>query len=235
MRRPYWIPYNAPPTDFPPLERALTQPDGLLAVGGDLSVARLVAAYRHGTFPWYSDEHPILWWSPRQRMVLFPEQLRVTRSLHKNIRNAGYTLTLNQDFQAVMMHCARQPRNDQDGTWITADMRAAYQKLHQRGIAHSVECWHAGQLVGGLYGVTLGKVFFGESMFSVMPNASKVAFARFVWQLQAWDYQLIDCQVSSEHLASLGATEVPRQTFKALLDRWCDEPANQPTPWPTVF
>ncbi len=221
MQRPYWIPYKAPADDFPPLEQALEQPDGLLAIGGDLSSARLVAAYQRGIFPWYSDDQPILWWSPNPRMVLFPEQLKVSRSLRKNMRNGGFRVTLNEAFEAVLFACARVPRRDQDGTWITAEMQAAYTELHERGVAHSVECWYQDQLVGGLYGINIGKVFFGESMFSLMSNASKVAFVAFVEQLRAWDYALVDCQVYSEHLESLGAFMIAREEFQQVLQVAC--------------
>ncbi len=232
MRRPYWIPFNAPADDFPPLEHALEQPDGLLAIGGDLNVRRLLVAYQRGIFPWYSDDQPILWWSPDPRMVLFPEQLKVSRSLRKNIRNSGFRVTLNQAFEAVLFACARVPRRDQEGTWITADIQTAYTRLHEQGFAHSVECWYQDQLVGGLYGVSLGKVFFGESMFSLMSNASKVAFTRFVEYLHTQDYRLIDCQIHSEHLASLGAQPITRKAFKQCLETACTslEPAND---WPT--
>ncbi len=230
MRRPYWIPYNAPADDFPPLEHALEHPDGLLAIGGDLSSARLLAAYPRGIFPWFSDDQPILWWSPNPRMVLFPNQLKVSRSLHKNLRNSGFSVTVNQAFSAVLFACARIPRADQDGTWITTDIQAAYTQLHEQGFAHSVECWYQNQLVGGLYGVGIGKIFFGESMFSLMSNASKVAFVKFVEYLRTQHYALIDCQVHSEHLASLGANLIPRSTFKQCLDTACYPLAPMPDP-----
>lgn len=230
MRRPYWIPFNAPVTDFPPVEHALSYPDGLLAIGGDLQPERIIAAYERGIFPWYSEEQPILWWSPDPRMVLFPEELRVTRSLRKNIRNGGFHVTLNRAFEAVVEYCASTPRQDQDGTWLLPEMREAYQQLHQRGIAHSVECWHRGQLVGGLYGLGLGRVFFGESMFSRRSNASKVAFAVFVRRLQAWGYEMIDCQVYTEHLESLGAQPIPRKNFIHLLKLWCALPPARALP-----
>lgn len=226
MRRPYWIPYRAGTYQFPPLEQALNHPDGLLAVGGDLSVERLIVAYRQGIFPWYSEEQPILWWSPRQRLVLFPEHLKVSRSLRKTLRTHDFVITMDQNFRGVVEACAL-PRHNQQGTWITQDIIEAYCQLHQRHLAHSVETWLHGKLVGGLYGIALGKVFFGESMFSSVSEASKVAFVKFVRQLQQWNYELIDCQVKTEHLMSLGAFEIPRQKFRALLDRLCDLPGHE--------
>lgn len=225
MRRPYWIPPHASPYDFPPLESALEHPDGLLAIGGDLTPNRLIVAYRQGIFPWYSDDQPILWWSPSQRMVLFPECLKVSRSLRKILNKNKFVVTLDQNFRQVIQECAGSRRN-QHGTWITEEMQEAYCQLHQYGFAHSIESWYEERLVGGLYGVSLGKVFFGESMFSRMSDASKVAFVHFVWQLQRWNYELIDCQVHTNHLQSLGAFEIPRQQYRALLDRLCDVPGH---------
>ncbi len=223
MRRPYWIPDNASPYDFPPIEKALEHPDGLLAVGGDLTPSRIIVAYRLGIFPWYNDNEPVLWWSPGQRMVLFPECLYVSRSLRKTIRKNKFTVTLDQNFREVIKACAGSRRN-QNGTWITDEMREAYCQLHDYGFAHSVESWYEGNLVGGLYGIALGNVFFGESMFSRVSDASKVAFAHLVGQLQRWGYELIDCQVRTNHLQSLGAVEIPRQQYRALLDCLCEAP-----------
>lgn len=228
MQRPYWIPYQADAHHFPPLDNALEHPDGLLAVGGDLSIERLLVAYRHGIFPWYSDDQPILWWSPSQRMVLFPEYLKVSRSLRKTIRRNQFTVTMDVCFQAVMEGCATYTEKRQN-TWITKEMLTAYCHLHTKGFAHSIESWHAGELVGGLYGMALGKVFFGESMFSYMTDASKVAFVKLVHQLAHWGYELIDCQVYTRHLSSLGAMEIPRRDFRALLDRLCEMPARMGT------
>jgi leucyl/phenylalanyl-tRNA---protein transferase len=225
MRRPYWIPRNASPYDFPPLEQALDHPDGLIATGGDLSPNRIIVAYRLGIFPWYNDDEPILWWSPAQRMVLLPECLKVSRSLRKTIRKGQFTVTIDQNFRGVIQECAG-PRRKQYGTWITTDMQEAYCQLHYDGLAHSVEAWYEERLVGGLYGIALGKVFFGESMFSRISDASKVAFAHFVWQLQGWGYELIDCQVKTDHLQSLGAIEIPRPQYRALLDRLCEMPGH---------
>ncbi len=223
MRRPYWIPCNASPDDFPALAQALTHPNGLLAVGGDLTSNRLIIAYRNGIFPWYNDGEPILWWSPDPRMVLFPDNLKVSRSLRKTIRKGKFTFTMDQHFRDVIKGCAG-PRDKQDGTWITQDMQAAYCQLHDEGFAHSVEAWYEGHLVGGLYGIALGNVFFGESMFTRMTDASKVAFVHFVWQLQRWGYELIDCQQQTLHLESFGAIAIPRQEYRALLDNLCEKP-----------
>jgi leucyl/phenylalanyl-tRNA--protein transferase len=198
---------------------ALATPQGLLAVGGDLSPERLELAYREGIFPWYSEGRPILWWSPSPRLVLLPEELNVQRSLRKAIRRAPYRLTMDEAFDRVIDACARTPRPAQDGTWITAEMRDAYVRLHERGIAHSVEAWEGDALVGGLYGVSLGAAFFGESMFAHRPDASKIAFARFVEELRAWGFQLVDCQVVTEHLLRFGAREIDREDF---LDRLAD-------------
>ncbi len=229
QRRPYWISPNASPYDFPPLETALEHPDGLLAVGGDLTPSRIMIAYRRGIFPWYNNDQPILWWSPSQRLVLFPEQLKLSQSLRKTIRKQKFTLTMDQHFRQVITQCAA-PRRTQKTTWITAEILEAYYQLHQHGFAHSVETWHNGELVGGLYGIALGKVFFGESMFALMTDASKVAFAHFVSQIQRWDYQLIDCQVQTEHLKTFGAIEIPRPTYRDLLDHLCDT-CGHPGPW----
>jgi len=201
---------------FPPLEKALREPNGLLAAGGDLSAQRLIAAYRHGCFPWYQGEQPLLWWSPDPRTVLFPSELHVSRSLAKCLRQQRFQVTFDQDFAAVIRECAG-PRNYTDGTWITDAMRSAYQQLHEMGLAHSVEVWHEEQLVGGLYGLAMGRLFFGESMFSRADNASKVGFVTLVRQLQQWDFVMIDCQMPTTHLQSLGARSIPRSEFAAAL------------------
>lgn len=211
--------------DFPPLELALREPDGLLAAGGDLSAERLVRAYRHGCFPWYQEGQPILWWSPDPRMVLLPEQLHVSRSLAKLIRQQHFQVTFDQDFAAVIHACA-EPRAYADGTWITRDIEQAYLELHQRGIAHSVEVWLQGQLVGGLYGIALGRLFFGESMFSRSDNASKVGFATLVSHLKARGFALIDCQMHTSHLERFGARPISRQAFADYLRRYLDTPAD---------
>lgn len=203
---------------FPPLENALTSPNGLLAAGGDLSASRLLSAYRNGIFPWFNEDEPILWWSPDPRMVLFPNELKISRSLAKLIRKNNYTIQTDTHFVEVMQACAA-PRKDQQGTWIHPEMINAYSELHRLGLAHSVETWIDGALAGGLYGVALGKIFFGESMFSRSPNASKIAFAYLVRQLSKWEFAVIDCQVRTTHLASLGAREIPRAVFRQLLER----------------
>lgn len=203
---------------FPPLENALTSPNGLLAAGGDLSASRLLSAYRNGIFPWFNEDEPILWWSPDPRMVLFPNELKISRSLAKLIRKNNYTIQTDAHFVEVMQACAA-PRKDQQGTWIHPEMINAYTELHRLGLAHSVETWIDGALAGGLYGVALGKIFFGESMFSRSPNASKIAFAYLVRQLSKWEFAVIDCQVKTTHLASLGAREIPRHVFRQLLER----------------
>ncbi len=205
-----------PDIGFPPTRLAETEPNGLLAVGGDLSTTRLLNAYRRGIFPWYNEDQPILWWSPAPRMVLYPEEFHVSRSLRRSMRQRGYAVGVNQAFTAVVEGCAA-PRAGIRGTWLLPPMRAAYGALHAAGHAHSIEVWHQGELVGGLYGVALGQVFFGESMFSRRDDSSKIALA-FLAQLAARQpYRLIDCQVYNPHLASLGAREISRDAFEALL------------------
>lgn len=214
---------------FPDVSLALEEPNGLLAMGGDLNPARLIAAYRHGIFPWYSEDQPILWWSPNPRAVLFPKSIHISRSLRKSIRRGIYRLTLDSAFRHVIEACA-QPRRDGAGTWITHDIINAYCALHDMGLAHSVEAWRGDELVGGLYGVAIGRMFFGESMFSRADNASKVAIIGLAQQLDAWGYAVIDCQVASAHVTSLGAIDIDRTEFVALLNKWCVI-AGQPAPW----
>ena len=214
---------------FPDVETALTDPNGLLAMGGDLSVERLLDAYRHGIFPWFNPGEPILWWSPDPRMVLVPGEVRVTRSLAKRIRNGGFEVRLDTAFADVMRGCA-EPRAGASGTWISPVMIAAYSRLHQAGYAHSVETWRNGKLVGGLYGVAIGRMFYGESMFSREPDASKVALVRMAQQLQRWGFGLIDCQMETAHLASLGARTMPRALFTARLAELVNLP-HLPGPW----
>ena len=217
------------PSYFPPVETALREPNGLLAMGGDLSPERLLDAYRHGIFPWFNPGEPILWWSPDPRMVLVPGEIRVSRSLAKRIRNAGFEVRLDTAFIDVMRACA-EPREGAGGTWISPAMIAAYTRLHQAGYAHSVETWHDGRLVGGLYGVSIGRMFYGESMFSREPDASKVALVRLTRQLQQWEFGLIDCQMETAHLASLGARTMPRATFTVRLAELVNLP-HLPGPW----
>jgi leucyl/phenylalanyl-tRNA--protein transferase len=216
-------------TFFPPVETALADPNGLLAMGGDLSPARLLDAYRHGIFPWFNPGEPILWWSPDPRMVLVPDEVRVTRSLARRLRNAGFELRVDPAFAEVMRACAA-PREEAGGTWISPAMVAAYTRLFEAGYAHSVETWRDGQLVGGLYGVAIGRMFYGESMFSREPDASKVALVRLARQLQRWQFGLIDCQMETPHLASLGARTIPRAGFTARLAELVNLP-HHPGPW----
>ena len=197
--------------------QALDEPAGLLAAGGDLSTARLLEAYRRGIFPWYAPGQPVLWWSPDPRTVLFPAEFRLHRSLAKRMRNAGFVPRIDSAFEAVIDGCAAPRDGERTGTWITPEMRSAYIELHRRGFAHSIECWHEGRLAGGLYGVRLGGVFFGESMFSAERDASKIALARLVARCGAAGIAVIDCQLASGHLASLGARSIPRVQFQALL------------------
>jgi len=204
---------------FPPLDQVLDEPEGLLAAGGDLSVPRLLAAYRRGIFPWYSAGQPVLWWSPNPREVLCPAEFRLSRSLAKTLRNRGFAVTFDGDFAAVVDACAAR-REHSPGTWITPEMRAAYCELHARGHAHSVEVRLEGALVGGLYGVLLGCMFFGESMFSRERDASKVALARLAERAIVAGVQLIDCQLPTPHLRSLGSKPMPRLEFSALVARF---------------
>ena len=208
-----WLRGDAP---FPPVSKALKSPNGLLCAGGDLSPERLVDAYAHGIFPWFSEGDPILWWSPDPRMVLFPGELKVSRSLRKNVERGIYETRVDTAFRDVIEACAA-PRDGQGGTWIVPEMIEAYTRLHERGYAHSVESWDDDKLVGGLYGVALGNVFFGESMFSRAPDASKVALVKLVDRLKEERYQVIDCQQATSHLASLGAREIPRKAFAKLV------------------
>ncbi|MBL4832802.1 MAG: leucyl/phenylalanyl-tRNA--protein transferase [Pseudomonas sp.] len=213
---------------FPNPERALSEPEGLLAAGGDLSPERLINAYRQGIFPWYQDGQPLLWWSPNPRTVLRPARLHVSRSMRKFMRNTDLSITLDRNFAEVIKACA-QPRAYTDGTWITEEMQRAYCRLHQLNVAHSVEVRDGHELVGGLYGVALGKVFFGESMFSRRSNTSKAAFIFLVEHLHAWGYELIDCQMPTEHLFSLGAESISRAAFIDQLRLLCPETA--PSLW----
>lgn len=227
-----WLPPS--PVQFPPVSEALCDPDGLLAAGGALAPEWLLAAYRRGIFPWFSDGQPILWWSPNPRMVLFPNEIRIRRSLAKRLRNGGFTVTANRAFDAVTAACAA-PREAQPGTWINDDMRRAYARLHAIGAAHSVEVWRQNALVGGLYGVALGPVFFGESMFSWATDASKVALVRLAGSMAAGGGRLIDCQMHTPHLASLGAREIARAGFIDYLEEWLSHPDDAASPtghWP---
>ena len=225
------IPWLHPAAVFPPLEQALTEPNGLLAAGGDLSAPRLLAAYRRGIFPWFNPGEPILWWSPDPRMVLFPDEFKLSRSLKKTLARADYEVRVDTAFTRVMRACA-EPREAGGGTWIGEPMIAAYGALHEAGYAHSFETWTADgeHLVGGLYGVAIGRAFFGESMFSRKTDASKIALAHLVAHLKQHDFGVIDCQMNTAHLASLGAREIPRGEFSDLLARLTPLPV-LPGPW----
>ena len=205
-----------PESPFPPIEQALEEPPGLLAIGGDLSPARLINAYRQGIFPWYSDDQPVLWWSPAPRCVIYPRAIHISRRLRRRYNQGKFCLTVDQSFAEVVEACAG-PRRDDIGTWITADMKAAYIRLHEMGIAHSVEVHIDDKLAGGIYGLSLGRVFFGESMFSKSEDTSKIALVSLCRQLQQWGFSLLDCQVANPHLLSMGAEEISRQDFKRHL------------------
>ncbi len=200
---------------FPPIE--LADEEGFLAIGGDLSVQRLLLAYRSGIFPWYSEDEPICWYSPNPRFVLFPQEMKVSKSMQQVINRKTFAFSINTSFEEVITNCKNVYRPGQGGTWISGEMRAAYINLHELGYAHSAEAWCDGELVGGLYGIRLGNIFFGESMFSLQSNASKFAFIRYVQQLQSENIQLIDCQLHTNHLESLGARMISREDFKSFL------------------
>ncbi|MFN6961505.1 MAG: leucyl/phenylalanyl-tRNA--protein transferase [Rhodocyclaceae bacterium] len=223
-----WLTTDDP---FPPVSQALAEPNGLLAAGADLSPARLLAAYRQGIFPWYSNGEPILWWSPDPRMVLFPAELKISRSLAKTLRNADYRVKLDSAFDRVIDACATTPRPGQHGTWITREMQQAYTRLHALGFAHSVETWRDGKLIGGLYGIAIGRAFFGESMFSHAKDASKIALAHLCRYLLEHNFGMIDCQMETAHLYSLGARPIPREDFLARLALLVAED-DQPQHWP---
>jgi leucyl/phenylalanyl-tRNA--protein transferase len=216
----HWL---RPDEPFPPVTAALADPNGLLAVGGELSAVRLIDAYRHGIFPWFSPGQPVLWWSPDPRMVLMPHELKVSRSLRKALRRRDYDVRADTCFRAVMQACA-EPRPEQGGTWISAGMIAAYCALHEQGLAHSIETWIDGELAGGLYGVALGRMFYGESMFTHAADASKIALVHLVRQIERWHFGMIDCQMHTRHLASLGAREIPRADFMRKLQELVDYP-----------
>jgi len=220
MKTPFFLNTLDTNDHFPDVSQALRDPNGLLAIGGDLSPERLLQAYRRGIFPWYSNDQPVMWWSPDPRMVLFPPELRVSRSLRRTVQKNRFRITTDKAFPQVIRACA-QPRYNDGETWITQEMEQAYIDLHQLKWAHSVEAWSGEELAGGFYGIAIGQVFFGESMFYRQSDASKVALVSFVSQLQEWGFELIDCQVTTSHLLSLGAREIPRKNFIELLDKWC--------------
>jgi len=221
-----WLKSNSP---FPPVDKALMSPNGLLAAGGDLTPDRILDAYSRGIFPWFSEDEPVLWWSPDPRMVLFPNEFKVSRSLGKAVKSGRFEVRFDTSFRTVMQECAA-PRHGNDGTWIVPEMVDAYTALHERGFAHSVESWRDGELVGGLYGMALGKVFFGESMFARETDASKTALVALVERLKHAGFQLIDCQQETRHLASLGARPIPRREFVQKLKELIHFPLT-PTPW----
>lgn len=227
------IPWLKSPHDFPPTTAALHEPNGLLAAGGALSPDWLLSAYSQGIFPWYSEGDPILWWSPSPRMVVLPGQQRITRSLRKTLRARRFEVRCDTAFSRVIEACAG-PRHNADGTWIVPAIQQAYLRLHQLGWAHSIETWQNGELVGGLYGVAIGRAFFGESMFHHQTDASKVAFAHLLHVLERENYAILDCQMSTSHLASLGAREVDRREFVAGLQTWTRERV-QPGQWPADY
>ena len=218
------IPWLTDELVFPDQASALREPNGLLAAGGDLSIERLLLAYRHGIFPWYNEGEPILWWSPDPRAVIIPGQLHISKSLQKTLDKKLFTITFNQAFTAVVEACSlprfTQKDDSQTGTWITSAMKQAYSDLHNAGYAHSIECWQDNQLVGGMYGIILGKCFFGESMFSTVTDASKVVMVKLDQMLCEKKFQLLDCQVHSPHIESMGAIEIPRKEFLQLLDNY---------------
>lgn len=217
---------------FPPVEQATEH--GLLAAGGDLSAERLLDAYRHGIFPWFNKNDPILWWCPDPRMVLYTDRVHISKSLKRQLRKQEITVTLDKAFEQVMHACsaprANQPLDPDNRTWIHEEMIKAYSELHSLGYAHSVECWQQNRLVGGLYGVAIGKAFFGESMFSFVTDSSKIALVALCQQLKRWDMPVIDCQIYSDHLARMGAEEIPRQVFLGQLQQLCDQPGVS-SPW----
>lgn len=223
------IRWLGPGDPFPPIDTALSDPNGLLAAGGELTPARLLDAYRLGIFPWSADDEPILWWAPDPRMVLFVDELRVSRSLRKRIVSGEFTITADHAFVDVVRGCAG-PRADGEGTWITPAIVDAYSRLFHMGHAHSLEAWRGATLVGGLYGVSIGRMFYGESMFARARDASKVALAFLARQLQRWNFELIDCQMSTAHLASLGARDIPRREFMTRVAALTAQPS-VPPPW----
>jgi leucyl/phenylalanyl-tRNA--protein transferase len=225
-----WISPQDPPDAFPDVDTALQEPEGLLAAGGDLSTTRLLEAYRRGIFPWYDSGQPILWWSPDPRCVLFPGDFHLSRRLAREMRRSTARVCFNTDFGGVISGCA-EPRASQQGTWITSEMLAAYSRLHKEGWAHSIEVWDDNSMIGGVYGVAIGKVFFGESMFSRRPNASKYALFALSRILLSQDFVLIDCQVASRHLMSLGSVAMPRSDFSAMVSSSCN-PVSMTLEWP---
>jgi len=227
--RLHWLDPRQPAQAFPDPELALPEPNGLLAIGGDLSITRLINAYREGIFPWFNPDEPILWWSPDPRCVFVPAAVHVSRSLAKQIRKQDYALSFNRAFGDTLSACAGSRRGMARGTWLGPEMRAAYAALNRCGAAHSVEVWRQGELIGGLYGVSIGRMFFGESMFSRATDASKLALVHLLRQLRDWEFPLVDCQVTSTHLLSLGAQEMSRTPFREASRRAQQQPG--PAVW----
>jgi len=223
-----------PDAPFPPADSALREPDGLLAMGGDLSPARLLNAYAHGVFPWFSEGQPILWWSPDPRVVFRSDRMHLSARMRRQFRRSDWRVVVDRDFDAVVSACATTPRPGQDGTWITRGMQAAYRELHRLGHAHSIEVRDGKRLVGGLYGVTIGRMFFGESMFSAESGGSKAALAGLAFRMREWDWPLLDAQVGNPHLATLGAEAWPRPRFLAAVAELCALPG-QPGSWAEAF
>jgi leucyl/phenylalanyl-tRNA--protein transferase len=227
--RLHWLDPRNPRQPFPPAAMAMRDPNGLLAIGGDLSVPRLLSAYSQGIFPWYNPDEPILWWCPDPRTLLIPSAFHTSRSLARRLRRRDHAVTLNRDFRGVLEACSA-PRASGRGTWLGSEMKRAYQELHERGYAQSVEVWRHGHLIGGVYGVSLGRAFFGESMFSRADDGSKIALHYLCRQLAAWNYELLDCQIASSHLATLGARDLPRERFLSLVRSAVDAPGRA-APW----
>ncbi len=223
------VPVLGPRDPFPPLNRALRRPNGLLAMGRNLSVGTLIEAYAQGIFPWFSEGDPILWWSPDPRMVLFPQELHVAKSLARRLKKDDFRVTADTAFGDVIRACAA-PRDGEPGTWINRRMITAYERLHTAGVAHSIETWMDGQLAGGLYGVAIGRAFFGESMFARRSDASKIALVYLVRQLERWGFGMIDCQMKTGHLATFGAREIPRRDFVERIRGLVAQP-HVPAPW----
>lgn len=217
------IPFLGPADPFPPVEQALDHPDGLLAAGGTLTMKRLVDAYQQGIFPWFNEGDPVLWWSPDPRTILVPSRMHISHSLKKRLKKNNFHVTIDAAFARVLDGCAA-PRAEDSGTWLTEQMKRAYTSLHVAGLAHSVEVWRDGELAGGIYGVAMGRMFFGESMFSRRPDGSKIAMARLAAQLDRWAFPMIDCQLETDHLMSLGAEHMPRRQFVREVQRLVREP-----------
>ncbi len=230
----YWISKNILSEEFPDIACALTEPNGLLAIGGELNPNRLIDAYCQGIFPWYIEGQPVMWWSPDPRCILFPDEFTISRSLKKSLRKDKYIITFDKAFAEVVKCCA-EPRLNDSGTWITTSIIKNYNLLYENGYAHSVECWYRKKLVGGLYGIAIGKIFFGESMFSHMTDTSKICLAHLVHLIKKLEYDLIDCQIYNNHLKTLGAKVIPRNNFSNILAKSCGATCSKPKQgWPSI-